>query len=356
MLAALDFGSSLTKALLFDGREFRFFRFSLSYSPQLINRKNVLESLRMLQKLAATPLIDAANRPLGKIYVSTALPLFGPAAQENEPYQNVPVTKIIEGSQIPVLDCGYQFIHYRDRFSVQRPDTSKVLSWLPFKAGISEVANYTNNRRIYSNVLPIYPRDLYIEQGLARESLVRFQESQEGLEIGDRLVITGSIFTTSPYVCQSLLIILDSLEFSGKLDVLLDRLGCLVPLEILRQYEPGIFDQIPPKFQPSFLGSLLRFPNGAQVEINLGFANPLRVNVERSSLFMFPLKGGDKASLSVFEKSKKPAKFEISGGEVGCIIDCRGRPLSLPADTARRISALKEWEESVGANGRIFSV
>lgn len=309
-----------------------------------------------MQRLSKIPLISGSNRPLGKIYVGTALPLFGSAPQAEEIYRNVSVSKIISDWDAPVLDYGYQFIHYKDGFSVQSYETAQVIRWLPFKAAIAEVENYISNRRVYSNVLPVYPRDLYIEQGLAREAILKFMQSQKDVEISERLLATGSIFATSPFLSQSLLILLDSLDFKGKLDLFLDRRSCLVPLGILRQYERDVFNLVPDALLPSFLGSVLRFGDSVQVKINLELPEPLRVNVERGNLFMFPLKAGERATVTVVEKNKKTTNWELSGGELGFVIDCRGHPSDLPSDPRRRISLLKEWEEAVGATGRIYSV
>ncbi len=38
----------------------------------------------------------------------------------------------------------------------------------------------------------------------------------------------------------------------------------------------------------------------------------------------------------------------VEGGAVGVIIDCRGRPMTLPSDTKARIEKLKEWHSALG--------
>jgi hypothetical protein len=43
-----------------------------------------------------------------------------------------------------------------------------------------------------------------------------------------------------------------------------------------------------------------------------------------------------------------PMDATVQGGTAGLIIDCRGRPLTLPQDPAVRISMLKTWIEELG--------
>lgn len=356
MIAALDFGSSLTKAIIFDGQEFHLFKFSLSYSPQQFSRKNVLESIKLLQKLSGCELIDAANRPLYKLYVSTELPLFGESPEENSPYQTLSSSKVLSSWEVPVLDCGYQFVRFKDRISVQSLDESQVLRWLPFKATLAEIENYINNRKIYSNVLPIFPRDLYIEQAMARESIIQFLKSQSISDNFGEIVISGSIFGTSPFPSQSLLILLDSLNFGNKLDVYLDHQSAIVALGLLKLVAPEIYGHVPNSLRPSFLGSVLRFKGDVSVTIDLGLEKPSQVRVGSGSLFLFPLRVGEKASVKVLEAGNKAQEYELSGGSLGFVIDCRGFPPGLPNDAQRRIELLKEWEKSVGATGRIHEI
>jgi hypothetical protein len=41
--------------------------------------------------------------------------------------------------------------------------------------------------------------------------------------------------------------------------------------------------------------------------------------------------------------------IEIQGSALGLIVDARGRPLTLPADSQRRLNVVKSWLWDVGA-------
>jgi hypothetical protein len=45
---------------------------------------------------------------------------------------------------------------------------------------------------------------------------------------------------------------------------------------------------------------------------------------------------------------KKSIQYKVIGGVCGAVIDGRGRPVALPADTARRRDMLKKWAMAVG--------
>jgi hypothetical protein len=45
----------------------------------------------------------------------------------------------------------------------------------------------------------------------------------------------------------------------------------------------------------------------------------------------------------------KPIERETAAGELGVILDARGRPLVLPDDPATRVERLNEWNRSLSA-------
>ena len=71
---------------------------------------------------------------------------------------------------------------------------------------------------------------------------------------------------------------------------------------------------------------------------------------------MFPLAKGEQRSC-VMQPAKgfdvgagrgKPVTATVSGGEVGIIVDTRGRPLKIQTDKAEKIQKQKEWLEAMG--------
>jgi len=75
MIVVLDFGSALSKALIVEGDNYRFFRFSLSYSPQDFSQKSLLESLKRIENLSGSVLFSGDGKLTAKVYVTTGLPM-----------------------------------------------------------------------------------------------------------------------------------------------------------------------------------------------------------------------------------------------------------------------------------------
>jgi hypothetical protein len=81
------------------------------------------------------------------------------------------------------------------------------------------------------------------------------------------------------------------------------------------------------------------------------------VEVKQGSLEKLPLAQGQAASLHLQPLHRsdvgmggagRGGGLRIVGGALGVIVDARGRPLRLPADTSRRHDQLKEWLWSLG--------
>ena len=68
----------------------------------------------------------------------------------------------------------------------------------------------------------------------------------------------------------------------------------------------------------------------------------------------FPL--GEKATVEVRPArgfdigagKSKGTTFNVDGGEVGLIIDARGRPIAIPSDDSARAGKMREWLQAMG--------
>jgi hypothetical protein len=83
------------------------------------------------------------------------------------------------------------------------------------------------------------------------------------------------------------------------------------------------------------------------------------IAVPFGALRVFPLAPGETATVEARPAAKnvdlgtgkgKPATFTVEGGVVGLFIDCRGRPITFPADDTMRIAKLREWLAALGLN------
>lgn len=358
IVAALDIGSSSTKALVYDGEKLQSFRFCLSYFPQPFSQKTVFESLRRLEELSELKILGRVGEKPAKVYVTTSLPLGedlvekGLATAVDSASAIISDWQEVQGSA--VLELGNQFIHYGEKVALLSFDVGQAARWLPFKITLSEIQNYWDNRQIYANAQPVFPHDFYLEQAIAREQLLYFAKSQELNLRVPQIILSGGVFSSTPNPSQALLVFMDTLSFPDSSSGLLmawDRHGLIEPVAALRKYEPQLLS-FAQDFLPVGLGSLLRFGQAVQLELDLGLQKPLLTEVAENSLFVLPLSLNQTAKVRVRDKRGKIIlESEVSGGELGVVVDSRPFPLSLPTDSRRRFDQIKDWERQMtGAN------
>jgi hypothetical protein len=80
-----------------------------------------------------------------------------------------------------------------------------------------------------------------------------------------------------------------------------------------------------------------------------------KLDAKFGELHLIPLGEGLKATVTAtpargFDLGVGPGKAlsrEVSGGVVGLLIDCRGRPLVIPSDKAQRVAKLRAWNKAL---------
>ena len=67
---------------------------------------------------------------------------------------------------------------------------------------------------------------------------------------------------------------------------------------------------------------------------------------ERAALRLYPSREFD---VGLGRGEAAAPRVEVQGGAVGIVIDCRGRPLQLPDDDAKRQAKLLQWFQAMRA-------
>ncbi len=278
-----------------------------------------------------------------------------------------------------------------------------VLRWLPFEYSAEDLQDWAMNRVIRPLGVAQTTRDLAIEHAFAREALraaLADLRAGWGLAAGayDLLVGTGGLLASAPRVGQAALILLDALEPTGEtvgsLEIALDTTQMVAALGAIAQVHPGaaasLFDRdclvllgtcvVPlgspavsaaparngraPAQAPEKAGAAVApaVPVAVQVTVEYAEAGSFTVEVPYGSIEVVPLRPEQRASLRVKpgpgfhigrdepgkEVQTKPGE-EIKGGQIGLIIDARGRPLVLPENPEARIARLLEWGRALHA-------
>ena len=273
-----------------------------------------------------------------------------------------------------------------------------VLRWVPFDIDEKELTNRIGNKMIRPTTVPQSLEELVIEQAIAREALRlsfiqhkafavnlkgvqtertisdAFEQSESGQSLVnmmdlDLIVGSGGVLSHAPRREQSAKMLIDSFLPEGITSLAVDSIFMMPQLGVMANIEKEeISDQarvaalevfekdclirlgtcIAPvggiEGKKNILSISLEFENNDKKKINLNHGELIRIEVgyEEVKVILSPAKGVDVGS-----GPGEPINTKIFGGQVGIIIDGRGRPLQINSESSKRISDLKNWSEAI---------
>ncbi|MCL4424379.1 MAG: glutamate mutase L [Firmicutes bacterium] len=272
-----------------------------------------------------------------------------------------------------------------------RPEN--ILRWLPFDLSERQLRNWNFNKMIRPTTLPETTEELLLEQATAREALrlslqhhkslavtLRgvqqsrsiaevFKQTPGGQTIVDlkkiQMVIgSGGVVSHAPRRSQAMLVLLDAVEPEGITSLYVDSAFLLPHLGILSDHEPEIALTVLEKDCLIPLGTVIA-PAGiprpgsplARVKIRFPDGGEGEEEVLSGRLKVVHLPAGQKASVEIvprrgFDVGAGPGVMiaaQVEGGQVGLVLDGRGRPLVLPTDPQHRQEILWSWFEAMQA-------
>jgi uncharacterized protein (TIGR01319 family) len=264
-----------------------------------------------------------------------------------------------------------------------------IVRWLPFEpeGGSGAIRNQLRNKMIRPTTIPQDLKDLQIEQAVAREalrlafihhkSLARemvgvqqnrgvgdiFAQTATGqtlvsMQNLDMIIGSGGVLAHAPEFAQTAMMMLDAYEPEGKTIIAKDSIFMMPQLGVLSQVLPEAATEVFEK------DCLIRIADClAPVGTSTEGAECLRLSGELGThsiafgkLARIPLEKGKSATLEVTPAANfdmgagkgKAMTITVEGGELGLIIDCRGRPLTIPTDPKARATKMREWLRSLG--------
>ncbi|MDQ3780029.1 MAG: hypothetical protein M3354_05730 [Chloroflexota bacterium] len=256
--------------------------------------------------------------------------------------------------------------------SLTAEEITEAVRWLPFPVAASDLLAWVVNRSIRPWTVPYQPRDLLIEQALARQIARRGLAEivrANPLALSDTdLVIGGPMFYRGGQPGSAALALLDSIDVvpnGGVLDLVLDRDGLLAVAGALEGLDPACATDIAEFDGLSHLGSAVILGGSTagdelacRGELHREKGEPIAFSVAAGNLEVLPLRYGETASLVIrperrFSVGGRPAgtavtfsgNQRVSGGTVGVIVDARGR--SLTAGPLDRPAKVKRWLDTV---------
>ena len=256
-----------------------------------------------------------------------------------------------------------------------RPE--KVQRWIPFEVTPERIAEIILERHLRPATLPETREEYVIETAVIRELLIEALEpareqwkalfprlnSLFAPEV-DLIVATGGVLSALPAKGDKALILLDSLQPAGIVNLAVDPLGLTPALGALASISPKATIHVLQKDAIAALGTVVApigtAPDGEtamRLQIQFDDGRSLDVEVPAGAIEVVPLPPERKARLKISlsrhfvlstSTEQRSASVEVQGGSVGIILDARGRPLRIPESPEERIEKLQKWQWEIG--------
>ena len=266
-----------------------------------------------------------------------------------------------------------------------------ILKWVPYDTDERELRNRVKNKMIRPTTIPQTLEALMFEQAVAREALrlsyvqhrqfaVDLSGVQQQRSVGDMfaqdaghhsivnnmtldlLVASGGVLSHAPRMEQTAAMLIDAFEPEGITRLAKDSIFMMPHLGVLAQVHPQAAMEVFERDCLIDLGTCIA-PAGLATDGTVC----LRYRIQGGGLdhagellfgdwLRLPLARGQTAVATLqpvrgFDVGAGPGvalEREIRGGEVGIILDGRGRPLRLPADPQACRRQVRRWNRAIG--------
>lgn len=250
-----------------------------------------------------------------------------------------------------------------------RPE--QIGRWLSFAPRHpDDLVDYVWNRSLFPHTIPASREALEMEYAAAREimrvAVLNARQSWRGVPARGllphfgTLLLSGATLTRPPHYGWSVLLALDALQPVGIMRLLLDPYNVASALGAVAASKPSVVVQVLEKGAFVDLGTVIA-PGGRvrRGEVVLrgtlrreGKASEEFIEVTGGTLAVIPLGHGERAELTVHaarevEGLERRRKVTLTGGEIGLIVDARGRPWRFPRTDAVRQEWIARWQAAL---------
>ncbi|MBI3242214.1 MAG: glutamate mutase L [Chloroflexi bacterium] len=254
-----------------------------------------------------------------------------------------------------------------------------ISRWLPEDFSDDEVRDYVYNKSLAPATVPHELREIYLEHALARQCLQatfatarpawagKVKATYGGLMPAFETIIgSGAVLGRAPRFGQAALMMVDGLQPTGVVTLMLDMHNLLPAVGAAAMQNPIAAAQVLQSQSFASLGVVVSLvgearlgQNVVRVKLNPTQGEAVDMKVPYGSLEVLRLPPGQEAKLTVQPLRGFDAGFgagvsktmTITGGEVGVIIDARGRPIEFPATPEKQRDAVSRWCARLGEYG-----
>lgn len=228
---------------------------------------------------------------------------------------------------------------------------------IPYAVDLINLQNYLGKKILYPGFIPFAPEELAIEVSHAAFILAEVKKvvATKFLRNESRFILlTGEVFGSAPSLSLALFPFLQGWQPTGVTQVFVDPGGFFYSFYLLNDFE-GMLSQFK---KVGTLISLTHTREKGEVlgdcSLDLGLNEKLKFEILAGELIRVPFREGGSGTLEislkkgVFLGKNFAAKQEIDGGELGIVIDARGRPLPKPPLSKEGREKVRDWLEALG--------
>jgi hypothetical protein len=268
-----------------------------------------------------------------------------------------------------------------------------IARWLPFPIGERDLTHWLLNKMLRPQTLPVTREDVLIEHAVTREALTLAMlatHDERPDATYEYVVASGGVLAHAPRPGLAALTILDVLQPAANQAVLaielyLDTLGLIGSCGALAFSDPEsaltLFERdlmhvapvgirgpnVPSEMRPTPLATCYITAGDGRIgetaveaELQVTGGSKAQVVVRHGQIVRLALPPGKTGSLTLrpsgglrLGRNAADAEYQsdlaqITGSELGVIIDARGRPLRLPDEPAARQRLLWDWLVALG--------
>ncbi len=243
-----------------------------------------------------------------------------------------------------------------------------IKKWAAIHLTDEEIKFKLWNKTIYPNTIPCTDSELIIEKTLLRAFLQKqfsdLVKEHDGLQpFFNQIIISGNLLTEYLSHQEILLLLLDSIQPHGIASIYLDSHGILPVLGAIANENKILPVQIMESSAISLLARIFTINSNARygtaiakIGIEYEDGTSTTLTVSKGGIFRLPITIGQHAKITI--QPLRPIDLDpfgrnlskgmvVQGGLAGVIFDCRGRPITLPKDDARRRDQLKKWQKGL---------
>lgn len=262
-----------------------------------------------------------------------------------------------------------------------------IKRWLPFEESDAYIRNQLRNKMVRPTTIPQDLRDLQIEQAASREalrlafehhkSLARemvgvqqqrdisdiFEQKASGSTLVnmfelDMLIGSGGVLAHAPKLAQTALMMMDAYAPQGLTTLAKDSIFMMPQLGILSTLLPEAATEVFEKDCLIRIADCLA-PVGttkAGEECFTAIVDGKLYLVPFGEIVLVPVEAGRTVSVECrpgksfdFGDGKGRSKtYTTVAGELGLVLDGRGRPIVIPVEDAERAATMRRWLEAMG--------